>query len=244
MRKFWIIPNLQKEKTPEVLEKTTAILKEAHQNFEVIDLKSEDHDFKKDDIILFIGGDGTFLRCAHLAYRYDLALCGINTGNLGFLTNAEASEGASWLRSFILNNKTIEECPLLAMEFKGAKIEPIVNDIVLYSLGSYNVFKVYYKDQLIYKTSASGLIVASGIGSTGINLSAYGPVIMKESHNIVLTPICALLGKGYSLVVPLDDDLKIESDTVFKLEIDGQKREDTQNTVTIFSAKKKLKRFV
>ena len=211
------------------------------QDFEVIDLHDEDHDFKSDDFILFLGGDGTFLRCARLAYRYDMGIAGINTGTLGFLTNASQNEIDTWLTCFIKKEKRLENCPLLAMSCEGFIQEPIINDIVLHSLGAYNNFEVYYKDELIYKTSASALIIASGIGSTGINLSAYGPVIMRESHNVALTPICALLGKGYSLVVPLEAKLSIASKEAFNLEIDGKSRIDTHHKIEVYAAKKKLK---
>ncbi|MCL1787084.1 MAG: NAD(+)/NADH kinase, partial [Defluviitaleaceae bacterium] len=44
-----------------------------------------------------LGGDGTMLRCAHLAAKYHVPLLGINLGTLGFLTDAEKQDGISVL---------------------------------------------------------------------------------------------------------------------------------------------------
>ena len=41
------------------------------------------------DLAIAIGGDGTFLDCARLAYPCDKPIIGVNTGRLGFLTDIE-----------------------------------------------------------------------------------------------------------------------------------------------------------
>lgn len=42
------------------------------------------------ELVLVLGGDGTFLRAAELARSADIPVLGVNLGRIGFLAEAEA----------------------------------------------------------------------------------------------------------------------------------------------------------
>ena len=44
------------------------------------------------DIMVSIGGDGTFLRCIEFVRELDIPVMGINTGNLGFLATSKKED--------------------------------------------------------------------------------------------------------------------------------------------------------
>src|SRR5882672_11972646 len=44
------------------------------------------------DVLVVLGGDGTFLRAARAVAEVDVPLLGINLGKVGFLSNTEAGE--------------------------------------------------------------------------------------------------------------------------------------------------------
>ncbi len=231
-----IVPNYVKAKTAETLYKLCTFLDEREVLYRISDLDSPiEHDT---DILLYLGGDGTFIKSAKIAYHSDIPLAGINTGNYGYHTNTSVEAMEEWLNKLLNTELKWDECPILMTD------ELIVNDIVLNSIGSFSEFKVYHRGKLIYETAALGLIVSTGIGSTGINLSAYGPVLPIYSDDIVLTPICPLKGEGYSFVFLLFDHIEIEALIPFEIDVDGYRQRKELKKIKITRANKKIKRLI
>src|SRR5437764_10395157 len=68
---------------------------------------------KDSDLLLTLGGDGTFLAGARLAAPRGIAILGVNHGRLGFLTEIEAGEMNSGLRRYLAGQYRIEERTML-----------------------------------------------------------------------------------------------------------------------------------
>ena len=231
-----ILPNNTKAKTADTLIKLCAFLDDKKVPYCISDLDSPiKHDT---DMLLYLGGDGTFVKTSKIAYLCDLPLAGINTGTYGYHTNCSIETMQDWLKRLLDNDLKWDECPILMTD------ELIVNDIVLNSKGSFSEFKVYHNGDLIYKSAASGLIVSTGIGSTGINRSAYGPVIPIHSDDVIFTPICPLNGEGYSFVFPLYDHIDVEAAAPFVVEVDGDRHKEELKTLHITRSNKKIKRLI
>jgi NAD+ kinase len=68
------------------------------------------------DLVVTIGGDGTFLRGARVAAVDGVPVLGVNSGRVGFLTEIEPSEIAESLSAFEAGEAVIEERQVLTME--------------------------------------------------------------------------------------------------------------------------------
>jgi NAD+ kinase len=146
-----------------------------------LDLSREDP-----DLVVALGGDGTFLRAARLVTGRDIPLFGINLGQLGFLTSTQV------------------------MDQDGTKGEPVtaLNDIVVHKPGAARVTPINlsvgegeYRDE-IGSFAADGVILATPTGSTAYSLSAGGPIIVPALECIVVTAICPHSLSVRPLVVP------------------------------------------
>src|SRR5436309_6105527 len=68
---------------------------------------------KGTDLILTLGGDGTFLAGARLAAPRDIPILGVNHGHLGFLTEIEAEGMEVGLSRYFDRDYRIEERTML-----------------------------------------------------------------------------------------------------------------------------------
>ena len=147
------------------------------------------------DLMIAIGGDGTFIHAAHDAARFDKEILGINAGNLGFLAGLEKSE-LHLLRALTEGNYQIDRRMMLCVEHyeKGALKEKhyCLNDAVFGRGVSMRLcdISVYCGDRLMNDYFADGLIFATPTGSTAYSLSAGGPVLEPTIESVIVTPIC------------------------------------------------------
>lgn len=61
------------------------------------------------ELVLVLGGDGTFLRAAELARNVDIPVLGVNLGRIGFLAEAEAEAIDSVLEHIVAQDYRVEE---------------------------------------------------------------------------------------------------------------------------------------
>lgn len=161
------------------------------------------------DVLVVLGGDGTFLRAARAVAEVDVPLLGINLGKVGFLSKAEAGELESVLERIVAGQFTIDERMALEgriLREEGATDEDrhfALNDIVIArgSLARVCRLDVSIDDTHLATFIADGLVVASPTGSTGYSFSAGGPILDPISRNLVVTPIAAYLSAIRSVVV-------------------------------------------
>jgi NAD+ kinase len=161
------------------------------------------------DILVVLGGDGTFLRAARAVIHVDVPLLGINLGKVGFLSKAEANELEAVLGRLVDGEYTIDE--RMALE---ARILPAgrrgpgpphhaLNDVVVArgALARVCRLDVAIGPSHLATFIADGLVVASPTGSTGYSFSAGGPVVDPLSRNLIVTPIAGYLSAIRSVVV-------------------------------------------
>src|SRR5919106_3461160 len=91
------------------------------------------------DMIMVLGGDGTFLAAGKLAVRKDIPILGINLGRLGFLTEITVPEMIPVLEKIEEGQVTIETRHLLEARIKqGDQIifeGHVINDAVISKAG-------------------------------------------------------------------------------------------------------------
>jgi NAD+ kinase len=173
------------------------------------------------DLLVVLGGDGTFLRAARAVSEVDVPLLGINLGKVGFLSKAEAMDFEAVLGLIVAGEYRIDE--RMALEgrvLRGAgngahgivrPSEPgaaeatrhfALNDVVVArgALARVCRLDVEIDDSHLATFVADGLVVASPTGSTGYSFSAGGPIVDPVSRNIIVTPIAAYLSAIRSVV--------------------------------------------
>jgi NAD+ kinase len=161
------------------------------------------------DVLLVLGGDGTFLRAARAVIEDDVPLLGINVGKVGFLSKVEAGGLERVLDHLVAGRYTIE--PRMALEGRilrdgktlGGDRIVALNDIVVARGSLARVVRLDTSIDASHLASfvADGLIVASPTGSTGYSFSAGGPILGPTARNLVVTPIAGYLTTIRSVVV-------------------------------------------
>lgn len=178
-----------------------------------------------------LGGDGTLLNAAREIACAGIPICGINMGQLGFLTEVELPNLSVSLDKLINGEYQIEERLMLdAMIIRQGitiHVSCALNDVVISKSGVSRMikFNLFIDNELTAKYAADGLIISTSTGSTGYSLSAGGPIINPKLKVIVLTPICSHTLHVRPLVVSENEEIKVEmvsnQDDVV-LTIDGQ----------------------
>ena len=161
------------------------------------------------DVLVVLGGDGTFLRAARAVVDVDVPLLGINLGKIGFLSKAEAGDLETVLERIVAGDFTIDE--RMAIEGRilrnggageGDRLVAL-NDIVIArgALARVCRLDVAIDDTHLATFIADGLVVSSPTGSTGYSFSAGGPILDPTARNLVVTPIAGYLTTIRSVVV-------------------------------------------
>ena len=166
---------------------------------------------------IVLGGDGTMIQAAIDLVHRELPVIGVNTGNLGFLTEVEHNNVDTALGRLFSNDFTIESRIMLKeiSHFKQPDSRSscyALNDIVISKRGSARLItiKVFLNDELADIYRADGIIISTPTGSTGYNLSAGGPVLVPHLKAIIVTPVCPHALNKRSLIVDSSDRITIE----------------------------------
>lgn len=166
---------------------------------------------------IVLGGDGTIIQAAIDLVHKNLPILGINTGNLGFLTEVEGNRMDEALERLMADEYTVESRMMLKEQKMfhqagSASICYALNDMVISKRGDCRLItvKVLVNGELADVYRADGLIVSTPTGSTGYNLSAGGPVMSPGTHAMVVTPICAHSLNKRSLVLDAADRINLQ----------------------------------
>ncbi len=146
------------------------------------------------DLVIVVGGDGSFLSAGRIACDQDLPVLGINRGRLGFLTDIKPTQLAEV--GCVLEGHYVEEQRfLLTMGlYQGKKLLvhlDALNDVVLSPGQSTHLtkFKVYLDGLFVCNQKADGMIIATPTGSTAHALSGGGPILSPDLNVMVLVPM-------------------------------------------------------
>ena len=162
------------------------------------------------DVMVALGGDGTFLHGAKLVADHDVPLLGLNLGSLGFLTPYALEEASAALAEAAQGRLPIEERMRLLVtvrakdkppESQSALNEAVINQREVARLME---LQAATNGDTITSYKADGLILCTPTGSTAYNLAAGGPILSPDMDAIVLTPICPHTLSNRPLVVNAD----------------------------------------
>ncbi len=147
------------------------------------------------DLVIAVGGDGTFLAAARAIVKYDIPLIGINLGRLGFLVDISPNELSDKLHR-ILQGHYIEEIRYLLRTkiIRDGQViheETAVNEVVVHRWVTPSMIEIITKIDHVFLNSqrSDGLIISTPTGSTAYSLSAGGPILHPALNALVLVPL-------------------------------------------------------
>ena len=179
------------------------------------------------DLLICLGGDGTVLRAARVLVPHPVPILGVNMGRLGFLTEVRPGELVDCLTDVLDGRYRIEERAMLQAQVASwGATHQALNDVVVgrASIGRPLYVEVAVDGVRLAVHRCDAVIAATATGSTAYSLSAGGPILHPESHELLLTPVAPHLGSARPLVLPPDTviDLTVTSDKEAVVSFDGQ----------------------
>jgi NAD+ kinase len=149
--------------------------------------------FKKNNLIIVIGGDGFMLQTLKKNKNLKKQFYGINSGNYGFLMNKFSSKN-------IIKNlheaNMISISPLeMIVKNKNNEIKKslAINEVSILrqSRQTASLSIKHGSRQIIKKLISDGVLVSTPAGSTAYNLSVHGPILSLHSKKLSISPISA-----------------------------------------------------
>lgn len=168
------------------------------------------------DLIVSVGGDGTFLRAARVAAEADCPVLGVKVGRLGFLTEIEPGPGALELvRNALEGRSRVEERLAVMAESENGTSFPAqwaMNEIMVEKWTRHRLVRlaVHVDSEYVTTFSADGVIVATPTGSTAYSFSARGPIVSPRVECLILTPIAAHMVFDRSFVLGAEQVVVLE----------------------------------
>lgn len=147
------------------------------------------------DLVIAVGGDGTFLAAARAIAEYDIPLIGINLGRLGFLTDISPTELPDKLHRILQGYYKEEKRSILrAKVIRDETViheETAVNEVVIHRWVTPSMIEIVttIDKQFLNSQRSDGLIVSTPTGSTAYSLSAGGPILYPSLNALVLVPL-------------------------------------------------------
>lgn len=183
-------------------------------DIEVVD--ADPHVAQGCELVLVLGGDGTFLRAAELARTARIPVLGVNLGRIGFLAEAEAEAIDVVLEHVIARSYRVEERLTLDIVVRqgGNIIDQgwALNEASLEKgprLGVLGVV-VEIEGRPVSTFGCDGVLVSTPTGSTAYAFSAGGPVLWPDLEAILVVPNNAHALFGRPMVTSPDATVTIE----------------------------------
>jgi len=187
------------------------------------------------DLVIVLGGDGTFLSAVRLVDGRNIPILGVNMGSLGFLTETRIDEIYDVLSLALKGSLEHTERSTLqaTVVYKNGKKSRYMalNDIVLERgpVSRLIDIVVYSNAFLVSTVKADGLIITSPTGSTAYSLAAGGPIMHPHVPGIGITPICPHTLTNRPIILPDSHKVKMKLNQYPGLAVfmvDGQRCED------------------
>lgn len=152
------------------------------------------------DLLLSVGGDGTFLSAAASVGDMGIPVLGVNFGRMGFLSESrpEAVPDAVMSGKYVIEDRT-----LLRVDFPEEGSQYALNEVAVHRIGAAMLGVDVCIDGVALPTYwADGLLVATSSGSTAYSLSVGGPIVLPDARVLIIAPIAPHNMNVRPLIVP------------------------------------------
>jgi len=184
------------------------------------------------DIVIALGGDGTFLRAARITQGHLKPILGVNLGTLGFLAEVSLDEIENALDllaegRYNVNYRMTLDTYVMKRGGRRQKVQPALNDVVISKEAIARIinFETYINKKYVANYNGDGIIISTPTGSTAYSLGAGGPVVEPGTDAVLIVPICPHTFTHRPLIVSSGVKIEIHLGMSAKnavLTIDGQ----------------------
>ena len=172
-------------------------------------------DFINDlDLVISLGGDGSMLRAAAVAYEAEAHVVGVNMGKKGFLTAMELEGMTQGLEEIFAGHYILQERMMLECRMgdgEEAECHYALNEVVVGKRELQRMIRleVDINSRYFHFYSGDGVIFATPTGSTAYSLSAGGPIVDPSLDCIILTPICSHSLMDRSVIISPESEIEV-----------------------------------
>jgi myo-inositol-1(or 4)-monophosphatase len=175
-----------------------------------------------------LGGDGTFLEGIKQFTPRGIPQLGVNAGTMAFLARVELDELETALDEVLRGRATVDSRQKLHVDASGVDATGI-NDVMLEHVPPENPFDrkvtrldVFADGEYIGQYEGTGIAIATPTGSTGISLSAQGPIHMPaDNHTLQIVPLHTHSLGVRPLVVSAETEIEVVTREQASLLVDG-----------------------
>lgn len=194
------------------------------------------------DMVLSIGGDGTFLKAASRVEKKEIPILGINTGRLGFLADVLPDQMEDAFDEIYQGNYLAEPRRVLKLTCNGHVLKGYpygLNEIAVLKRDTSSMITIhaYINGEPLNVYQADGLVISTPTGSTGYSLSVGGPILVPQSGTISLTAVAPHSLNVRPIVIRDDWEITLDVESRshnFLIAVDGRSetcREGTRLTI-------------
>lgn len=167
----------------------------------------------KPDLVLSVGGDGTFLESVLQVRDSGIPIAGVNAGRMGFLANIHDDITGS-LEKIVRRQYTLIDRHLieLAEPFGILGTSNVaLNDITIQKADLNMIMvKVFVDDLYLNAYWADGVIISTATGSTAYNMSTGGPILSPSDESIIISALSPHTLSIRPIVLPGTSRLRLE----------------------------------
>ena len=167
------------------------------------------------DLIVTVGGDGTFLAGASMAFERNIPIAGINVGQLGFLAEINPGEEkmiTNLLKGdFDVKHRMMMDVRLLRNGVETAAFTALNEVTIIRDINASPMlcFGIEYNGEEMPQYKCDGLIAATPTGSTAYNLSCNGPIIYPADESFVINAVAPHALTHRPIVLPASGSIKV-----------------------------------
>jgi len=168
------------------------------------------------ELVLVLGGDGTFLRAAELARPARTPLLGVNLGHVGFLAQVEPGDLATTVEAIVERTYSVEDLVTVEADVivDGRVVERAwaLNEASLERTNRERMIEigVAIDGHPLLRFGCDGVLCSTPTGSTAYAFSAGGPIVWPDVDALVIVPNAAHALFSRAIVVAPDSVVEIE----------------------------------
>lgn len=146
------------------------------------------------EVMISIGGDGTFLSAARMVTGLRIPILGVHTGKTGFLTDFPVEKLEQALDQIAQGSYETRPRMMMEIERKAGDFyekDVVLNELLISPLTRTQMVNLAVEINGRYLTDywADSLLISTPTGSTAYNLSAGGPILYPSTEAFILTAV-------------------------------------------------------